>query len=273
MASGLTTTYLFPYPLQTDPVDVANDVEDLAVAIESQLLLKAPSLSPSFSGTPTAPTASSDTSTTQIATTQFVINQDYLKSSVASTTYATKNSPTLTGVPLAPTASLGTNTTQIATTEFVANALSNFVTLPSQSGAAGRFLTTNGTSASWQSIQQSDIAGLSEVITGLPGTYSPLNIPIISLPFSYTLLIEDSGRMIELSGGGSLTIPPESSVNFPVGTQVIVVQTGTSQVTIAPGSGVTVNGTPGLKLRSQWSSATIVKRSSNTWIALGDLVA
>ena len=273
MASGSTTTYLLPYPLQTDSVNVAEDVEDLAVAVENQLLLKAPVLSPQFSGIPTAPTAASDTNTTQVATTQFVINQSYLKTSVASTTYATRSSPTLTGVPLAPTAALGTNTTQIATTQFVTNALNNFVTLPSQTGKNGNFLKTNGTAASWQKIQQSDVFGLSEIITGLPSTYSPLNLSIISLSTSYTLLLTDASKMIELSNGGSLTIPPESSVNFPVGTQVIVVQTGTSQVTIAPGSGVTVNGTPGLKLRSQWSSATIVKRSSNTWIALGDLVA
>lgn len=38
----------------------------------SDLALKAPLDSPSFSGTPTAPTASSSTSTTQIATTEFV---------------------------------------------------------------------------------------------------------------------------------------------------------------------------------------------------------
>lgn len=53
--------------------------------------------SPTFTGIPVAPTASADTSTTQIATTEFVINQDYLKNSTASATYATIDSPTFTG--------------------------------------------------------------------------------------------------------------------------------------------------------------------------------
>lgn len=90
---------------------------------------------------------------------------------------------------------------------------------------------------------------------------------------SYTLTLIDSYKMIEMSGGGTLTVPPASSVNFPIGTAIDVLQTGSSQVTIAAGSGVTVNATPGLKLRTQWSSVTLVKRAANTWVAMGDLVA
>lgn len=90
---------------------------------------------------------------------------------------------------------------------------------------------------------------------------------------SYTLSLIDSYKMIEMSGGGNLTVPPASSVNFPIGTAIDIVQTGSSQVTVVAGSGVTVNATPGLKLRTQWSSATLVKRSANTWLLMGDLVA
>ena len=67
--------------------------------------------SPAFTGTPTAPTASAGTSTTQVATTAFVTTADNLKANI--------NSPTFTGVPSAPTASAGTNTTQLANTAFV----------------------------------------------------------------------------------------------------------------------------------------------------------
>ena len=38
-------------------------------------------------------------------------------------------------------------------------------------------------------------------------------------------------------------------------------------------STVTVNGTPGLKLRAQWSAATLVKRDTNTWVLIGDTSA
>ena len=90
---------------------------------------------------------------------------------------------------------------------------------------------------------------------------------------SYTLVIADSFKMIEMSSGGTLTIPLDSSVDFPIGTAIDILQTSSSQVTIAGASGVTVNATPGLKLRAQWSSATVVKRAANTWVAMGDLVA
>jgi hypothetical protein len=87
---------------------------------------------------------------------------------------------------------------------------------------------------------------------------------------SYTLATSDLGKMIEMSGGGTLTITDSSS--FPVGFSVDVLQTGSSQVTIA-GNGFTPNSTPGLKLRTQWSSATLIKRALNSWVVLGDLSA
>jgi hypothetical protein len=87
---------------------------------------------------------------------------------------------------------------------------------------------------------------------------------------SYTLAIIDSDKIVEMSGGGTLTIADSSS--FPVGFTVDILQTGSSQVTIA-GSGFTPNATPGLKLRTQWSSATLIKRALNSWVVLGDLSA
>jgi hypothetical protein len=88
----------------------------------------------------------------------------------------------------------------------------------------------------------------------------------------YTLLLTDDGKVVEMSGGGTLTVPTDS-VAFPVGSQITVLQTGASQVTVAGDTGVTVNGTPGLKLRAQWSAATLLKRASNTWVLMGDLSA
>lgn len=64
--------------------------------------------SPTLTGIPLAPTAAADTDTTQIATTAFVVGQGYLKSSTASSTYATIESPTFTGTVVLPsTTSIG----------------------------------------------------------------------------------------------------------------------------------------------------------------------
>lgn len=59
----------------------------------------APLASPTFTGTPAAPTAAVDTNTTQLATTAYVVGQGYLKSATASSTYAPLASPTFTGQP------------------------------------------------------------------------------------------------------------------------------------------------------------------------------
>jgi hypothetical protein len=92
---------------------------------------------------------------------------------------------------------------------------------------------------------------------------------------SYTLSATDSGRLVELSNTSAitLTVPLNSSVSIPVGTQVNIAQTNTGQVTVVGASGVVVNASPGLKLRTQWSFATLIKRSTDTWLLVGDLSA
>ena len=92
---------------------------------------------------------------------------------------------------------------------------------------------------------------------------------------TYTLGLADSGKLVEFNNSSAITVTValNSSVDFPIGSQINIVQTGTGQVTIAPVSGVTVNATPGLKLRTQWSTATLVKRDSNTWLFFGDISA
>lgn len=90
---------------------------------------------------------------------------------------------------------------------------------------------------------------------------------------SYTLALADaSNKIVELSNTAAITVtvPLNSSVAFPVGSQVVLLQTNTGQVTIAGAGGVTVNSSSGLKLRAQWSSATLIKRATDTWVLVGD---
>ena len=109
--------------------------------------------SPALTGTPTAPTATSGTNTTQLATTAFVTSSPALAGTptaptalagtnttqLATTAFVT-SSPTFAGTPTAPTASTGTNTNQIATTAFV---LANGVTKIAFHAQAG-IATTQG---------------------------------------------------------------------------------------------------------------------------------
>jgi hypothetical protein len=105
--------------------------------------------------------------------------------------------------------------------------------------------------------------------------FAPSTTLINAQAASYTLVAADKDKMVEMGVGSAnnLTVPTNSSVAYPIGTKITVVQTSTGQTTIAPAGGVTINGTPGLKLRAQWSAVTLVKRAENTWVAFGDLTA
>jgi hypothetical protein len=107
-------------------------------------------------------------------------------------------------------------------------------------------------------------------MAGSISVQSDNTITINSKSSNYTIQPIDSNRFIEMSNGGTITIT--DSASFPVGFTCDILQTGSSQVTIA-GTSFTPNATPGLKLRTQWSSATLVKRGLNSWVVLGDLSA
>lgn len=91
--------------------------------VNSELALKAPLFSPALTGTPTAPTASANTNTTQVATTAFVQGE--------------KVSPSFTGTPTVPTAAVNTNTTQAASTAFVVAQIADDAPTKTGTGASG----------------------------------------------------------------------------------------------------------------------------------------
>lgn len=121
-----------------------------------------------------------------------------------------------------------------------------------------------------------DDANFAATVTTSLGLKVDSVTPISQKTASYTLSsLTERDDLIEMGSGSALTltIPPNSAIAYPVGTSLDVLQTGTGQVTIAAEAGVTVNATPGLKLRTQWSSATLFKRAENTWVVFGDLTA
>lgn len=183
-----------------------------------------------------------------------------LDSSTASSTYLTQASASST---YATQTALSTKLdTSSFTYESITIPVYNSVgELPSASTNHGRWAHVHGEGAMYYAHGGSWYRALSQ---------DDLYISANAQSSSYTLTTSDLGKMIEMSNGGTLTITDSSS--FPVGFSVDILQTGSSQVTIA-GNGFTPNATPGLKLRTQWSSATIVKRALNSWVVFGDLSA
>jgi hypothetical protein len=90
----------------------------------------------------------------------------------------------------------------------------------------------------------------------------------------YTLVLADAGKVIEINSGSSenVTIPPNSSVAFPLGTQVVVVRLGAGAVVIVEGAGVTTRSDGDKnKIKSQYSSCVLIKHETDEWYILGNL--
>lgn len=76
--------------------------------------------------------------------------------------------------------------------------------------------------------------------------------------------------VVSASVATDIVVPDDASINFDIGASFAVLRTGTADVTISPASGVTLNGTPGTKLRTRYSFATCVKVAADSWVVIGD---
>jgi hypothetical protein len=94
---------------------------------------------------------------------------------------------------------------------------------------------------------------------------------------SYTTVLADNGKLVTLTNAAAIavTIPPNSSVVYPVGAQINMAQLGAGQVTVSGGSGVTIVSTGATasapKARAQYSTLTAVQTSTDNWLIMGDI--
>jgi hypothetical protein len=92
---------------------------------------------------------------------------------------------------------------------------------------------------------------------------------------SYTYVLTDANGYVRHDNTSDITatVPPNSSVAFPLLTQITAEQKGAGQLTFAGGVGVTINTPSTLKLNSQWAIATLIKVGTNEWTLAGNLAA
>lgn len=126
------------------------------------------------------------------------------------------------------------------------------ISLPSQTGNAGKYLTTNGTAASWAS--PTDI-----VFNAQTGT-------------TYTLVASDLNKMVTLTNANAITLTVPNGV-FTTGQQINLAQLGVGQVEVVSDGTTTINASPGKKIRAQYAIATLICTASNTFLLVGDITA
>lgn len=91
---------------------------------------------------------------------------------------------------------------------------------------------------------------------------------------SYTAVLADKNKYIRFTNGSAVafTIPPNSSVAFPVDTVITVEQAGAGTVTLTPGSGVTLHSRGALLATAgQYAVAQLKKVATDTWTVIGDV--
>ena len=144
-------------------------------------------------------------------------------------------------------------------------------------GSNGRVLTANSSTATGLEWANPEVTSSSTNTL----TNKTLTAPVINLAINaqtgttYTAVLADNGKMVEMgnASANTFTVPLNSSVAYPIGAQINILQTDVGQTTVVATAGVTINATPGLKLRTRWSSATLIKRGTDTWVLAGDLSA
>jgi hypothetical protein len=169
-------------------------------------------------------------------------------------------------------ATLGTNTFGSRQTYAVNNTTQNPISF---STAAATLLSTRALGAlEWDNTQlyitsstqftalnRNAIATATVLINAQTGT-------------TFTPGLTDAGKLVTASNPAaiSLTIPTDATVDFPIGTQLLVMQLGAGQVTVSavtPGT-TTIISRSGTKTAGQYALISLIKVAANQWVVGGD---
>jgi len=235
-----------------------------------------------------------------------------LSSATAASTYAPLASPALTGAPTAPTAAAADNSTKVATTAYADRAASNaasalVASAPGALDTLNELATALGNDASFSTTITNSIATKSPIAsptftgtvtapaitaTGLitssasgvaftDGTQTKVGVPSLTtigtaISAAYNLSTGGLGlrdQLIPVSGAYTITVPSNATTAYPIGASISFYQSAGADGVFAEAAGVTILRTPGLKLRALYSSATLTKVATDTWLLAGDLKA
>jgi hypothetical protein len=133
-------------------------------------------------------------------------------------------------------------------------------TLPTADGTSGQVLSTNGSGVlSWAT----DATG------GGGSSYSAVRTQSGT---TYTLVLGDAGDYIQTTSttAVTITVPPQSSVTWAADTEIYFEQNNTGQITIAAGSGVTINSSETLKTAARYAVVALKRVASDTWTLTGE---
>ncbi len=105
--------------------------------------------------------------------------------------------------------------------------------------------------------------------TGATGAAGAVNVAGINdqTGTSYTLVLGDNGKDVRCTNAGAitLTVPPNSTVAFPIGSVVLFSQGGAGIVTATAGSGVTLRTANGAGTAAIYDARGLEKIDTDEW--------
>ncbi len=152
--------------------------------------------------------------------------------------------------------------------------------------AIGRGATTQVTSASnlenmvaigynaEATVANDFILGNASNNVKVPGSFTSYLKQVEKTAAASTLALADTGKLIMCfrSTAMTLELPSMISVAFPIGTQILVSQTGDGQVTlIAAGDALLYSAGARYTTVEKYSVASLIKIGADTWLLSGDL--
>jgi hypothetical protein len=158
--------------------------------------------------------------------------------------------------------------------------------LPKAGGAMTGAITTNSTFdgvdvATRDAILTSTTTTAGAALPKAGGTMTGAVVGLVApLAFNaqtgttYTFVLADAGKMVTSANGSAqtITVPPNSSVAFAVGTQIILQGILAGVVTLVAGAGVTINSKDAaLAIDGQWAAVTLIKTATDVWSLIGAL--
>jgi hypothetical protein len=148
------------------------------------------------------------------------------------------------------------------------NATARDAAIPSPVGGATCFIRQDGAG-----VEINELQFYSTLATKWISIY---DTSIKTNTSNYVLLLTDSGNTVRMNTGSSntITVPLNTTTDFPVGTQINILQWGTGQTSIVEAAGVTVRSkNSNKKLAAQYAGASLIKVDINEWALVGDLTA
>lgn len=147
-------------------------------------------------------------------------------------------------------------------------------------GDSGKVLSWSGTQWTASATLNQNTTGTAANVTGVVATANGgtggTGTTNAQTGTSYTTVLGDAGNMITMNNASAstLTIPPNSSVAYPLGTTICAQQIGAGTVTLSHGAGVTFMdtcSTPAAPIfAAQYATLCLMQTVIDTWTVVGN---